>query len=76
MAINTLRKKRSCPRRLIGLPVHDALLKAERATPQHTLEQLTEPAGAKPGAAKGKFGAPRRFKTLKPTLTRVTGAKP
>jgi len=57
------------------MPVHDALLKAERATPQHTLEQLTEPAGAKPGAAKGKFGAPRRFKTLKPTLTRVTGAK-
>ena len=25
-------------------PVHDALLKAERATPLHTLEQLTEPA--------------------------------
>ena len=24
-------------------PVHDALLQAERATPQHTLEQLTEP---------------------------------
>jgi len=44
-------------------PIHDALLKAERATPQHTLDQLTEPAKAKS----------RRFKTLKPTLTRVTG---
>ncbi len=28
-------------------PVHAALMKAERATPQHTLEQLTEPASAK-----------------------------
>ena len=49
-------------------PVHDALLKAERATPQHTLEQLTEPASGKPGA-------PRRFKESKPMLTRVTGAQ-
>jgi uncharacterized protein (DUF2252 family) len=49
-------------------PVHMALLKAERATPQHTLEQLTEPGSKKPGAA-------RRFKTIKPMLTRVTGAK-
>jgi uncharacterized protein (DUF2252 family) len=47
-------------------PIHDALLKAERATPQHTLEQLTEPAGNKPGAG-------RRFKEQKPMLTRVTG---
>jgi uncharacterized protein (DUF2252 family) len=47
-------------------PIHDALLKAERATPQHTLEQLTEPAGSKPGAG-------RRFKEQKPMLTRVTG---
>ena len=47
-------------------PVHEALLKAERATPLHTLEQLTEPASNKPGA-------PRRFKELKPMLTRVTG---
>src|SRR5208283_265061 len=44
------------------------LLKAQRATPQHTLEQLTEPASSKPGA-------PRRFKESKPTLTRVTGAQ-
>src|SRR5580700_6663208 len=36
-------------------PVHDALLKAERATPLHTLEQLTE-------AASKKANAPRRFK--------------
>ena len=49
-------------------PVHDALLKAERATPPHTLEQLTEPAGGKPGA-------PRRFQQIKPTLTRITGTQ-
>ena len=49
-------------------PVHQALLLAERATPQHTLEQLTEP-------TPGKTGADRRFKEIKPTLTRVTGAK-
>jgi uncharacterized protein (DUF2252 family) len=48
-------------------PVHEALLKAERATPQHALEQLTEPASAHPGA-------PRRFREQKPTLTRVTGS--
>jgi hypothetical protein len=53
-------------------PVHAALMKAERATPQHTLEQLTEPA-SKSGA--GKPGAPRRFKELKPTLTRVAGSQ-
>ena len=47
-------------------PVLDALLKAERATPLHTLEQLTEPASGNPGA-------PRHFKENKPTLTRVTG---
>ena len=33
-------------------PVHAALLKAERATPQHTLEQLTEPASAKKAQAR------------------------
>jgi uncharacterized protein (DUF2252 family) len=58
----------------IGLaePVHNALGKAERATPQHTLGQLTE---AVPGAGAGKPGAPRRFKEQKPTLTRITGAR-
>ena len=48
------------------VPIHDALLKAERATPLHILEQLTEPASAKPDA-------PRRFRTIEPNLTRVTG---
>jgi uncharacterized protein (DUF2252 family) len=49
-------------------PVHTALLKAERATPQHTLLQLTEPSSSRPDA-------PRRFKEIKPTLTRVTGSQ-
>jgi len=47
-------------------PIHDALLKAERATPQHNLEQLTAPAS-------GKAAVARVFKQIKPTLTRVTG---
>ena len=51
----------------LAKPVHDALAKAERSTPQHTLEQLTEPASARPGAT-------RRFKESKPMLTRVTGS--
>jgi uncharacterized protein (DUF2252 family) len=46
-------------------PVHSALLKAERATPLHTLEQLTEPVTTKAGAS-------RRFKEIKPMLTRVS----
>jgi uncharacterized protein (DUF2252 family) len=49
-------------------PVHAALLKAERATPSHTLEQLTEPGD-------GKQGGPRRFKEIKPMLTRVSKAQ-
>ncbi len=48
-------------------PVHEALIKAERATPQHTLDQLTEP-------VRGKSGETRRFKQIKPTLTRVSAA--
>jgi uncharacterized protein (DUF2252 family) len=47
-------------------PVLDALLKAERTTPRHTLDQLSEPVS-------GELGAPRRFKEIEPTLTRVTG---
>ncbi len=31
-------------------PVHEALSKAERATPKHTLEQLTAPSSTKPNA--------------------------
>ncbi len=54
----------------IGLakPVHMALLKAERSTPQHTLEQLTEPVSTDPSA-------PRHFKESRPTLTRVSAAQ-
>ena len=52
----------------LAKPVHDALGKAERSTPQHTLEQLTELASARSGAT-------RRFKESKPMLTRVTGAR-
>jgi len=47
-------------------PIHAALTKAERATPKHTLEQITEPS-SKPG------GTERRFKENKPMLSRVTG---
>jgi uncharacterized protein (DUF2252 family) len=47
-------------------PVHDALMKAERSTPQHTLEKLTE-------LASEKHDAPRRFIESEPMLTRVTG---
>jgi uncharacterized protein (DUF2252 family) len=48
--------------------VHMALAKAERATPQHTLERLTAQVSARPGA-------PRRFKESKPMLIRITGAR-
>ena len=49
-------------------PIHQALLKAERATPVHTLAQLTEPTPGKPGG-------PRRFKDIQPILWRITGSK-
>ncbi len=48
-------------------PVHKALLKAERATPLHNLELLTEPVPGKPGS--------RRFREIKPSLTRITGSQ-
>src|SRR5579859_7392986 len=48
-------------------PVHKALLKAERATPLHNLELLTEPVPGKPGS--------RRFREIKPNLTRITGSQ-
>jgi len=56
-------------------PVHACLQKALRATPMHTLEQLTEqaPDAGKPGAAKS--GALRQFREQKPILIRLTGAK-
>jgi uncharacterized protein (DUF2252 family) len=49
-------------------PVHAALIKAERATPQHTLEQLTEPLST-------DSAAPRHFREAKPILTRVSAAQ-
>jgi uncharacterized protein (DUF2252 family) len=59
-------------------PVHQALLEAERATPQHTLEQLTESTISHPfPKEREKDVAPstsaRLFKEVKPILTRVTG---
>ena len=53
-------------------PINVALMKAERSTPAHTVEQLTEPV---PGSGASKPGAPRRFKEMKPMLTRVTGSQ-
>jgi uncharacterized protein (DUF2252 family) len=71
-------------------PVHIALQKAVRATPLHTLDQLTEPS-AKPkaepdlknkSAAKSKIPlppgipeTPRRFRENKPILARLTDSK-
>ena len=52
----------------LAKPVHEALAKAERATPQHTLQKFTVPASPHPGAR-------RRFRESKPLLTRVTGAR-
>jgi uncharacterized protein (DUF2252 family) len=52
----------------VAQPVLDALTKAERATPQHTLDSLTRPTSDKPKA-------PRRFKEAKPMLARVTGSR-
>jgi uncharacterized protein (DUF2252 family) len=51
----------------LAKPVQAALTKAERATPQHTLQQLTVPASPRDGE--------RRFKEAKPMLTRITGAR-
>ena len=53
-------------------PVHLALQKALRATPMHTLEQLTQPI---PGPNSGQPGAARRFKEIKPVLTRLNEAR-
>jgi uncharacterized protein (DUF2252 family) len=57
----------------LAKPVHEALSKAERCTPQHTLEQLTEPTrnrrdGTRKGANAG--GTARVFKENPPMLTR------
>ena len=55
----------------LAKPVHAALTKAERATPQHTLEQLTSP--ARLTAASARRAAP--LQGIEPMLTRVTGAR-
>jgi uncharacterized protein (DUF2252 family) len=47
-------------------PIHQALAQAQRATPLHTLEQLTQP-------GQGKNSASRHFREQAPILTRVTG---
>jgi uncharacterized protein (DUF2252 family) len=47
-------------------PVSDVLLKAERATPAHTLETLTVPA---------KKGTGRIFRENKPLLSRISGSQ-
>jgi uncharacterized protein (DUF2252 family) len=52
----------------LARPVQAALTKAERATPQHTLERLTAPVSPRPGA-------PRRFRQSKPMLTRIHGSR-
>jgi len=68
-------------------PVDGILRMAERATPLHSLEALTEPVVAARAAKKSTAkkvasksesevvlkDSARRFKTLKPVLTRVTG---
>ncbi len=60
-------------------PVHDALLKAERASPLHTLELLTEPASSKPVEKTAPLGrkpeTTRRFKTIEPNLKRISGSQ-
>jgi len=57
----------------LAKPVHDALSKAERATPQHAFAQLTTPVSSRPVSSRSS--ARRRFKELKPILTRITGAR-
>lgn len=57
-------------------PVHLALQKAVRATPMHTLQQLTEPvAETKTRPAAGGEPVARRFREQKPVLTRLSAQK-
>jgi uncharacterized protein (DUF2252 family) len=65
--------------RLRGLaPIAAILRVAERATPLHNIESLTEPAPAGTTAAASELSPPgphtRIFKTAEPVLTRVTGS--
>lgn len=62
--------------RLNGVePVHAALIKAERATAQHALEQLTLPEKSRQAAKAGEKNEARRFRENKPMLNRLTGAQ-
>ena len=56
-------------------PVHIALRKAVRATPMHTLEQLTVPAPGSTQSKSAPLAGPRQFREQKPILTRMTGPK-
>jgi uncharacterized protein (DUF2252 family) len=56
-----------------GDAVHQALLKAERATPLHNLEQLTEPASKSGAKQDVSRESARHFRQIEPMLTRVTG---
>jgi uncharacterized protein (DUF2252 family) len=66
-------------------PIATILKAAERATPQRSLEALTEPSTPKPpqkgvphlrdGPIVAKVGQPRQFKSNPPLLVRVTGAE-
>jgi uncharacterized protein (DUF2252 family) len=61
-------------------PVHACLQKALRATPMHTLEQLTEPVPGPVARSVSKEAAiklitPRRFREQKPILARLSGGK-
>jgi uncharacterized protein (DUF2252 family) len=62
--------------RLNGVePVHAALIKAERATAQHALEQLTLQVKSKRMPKAREKGETRRFRENKPMLSRMTGAQ-
>jgi uncharacterized protein (DUF2252 family) len=53
-------------------PISAVLLKAERATPMHSLQVLTEPVKSKPDSAPGHA---RVFREEKPLLTRISAAQ-
>ncbi|MGA3102629.1 MAG: DUF2252 domain-containing protein, partial [Terracidiphilus sp.] len=57
----------------LAKPVHDALSKAERATPLHAFEKLTMSVSSRPISSGSS--AQRRFKEMKPMLWRVTGGR-
>jgi uncharacterized protein (DUF2252 family) len=56
-------------------PVSQALHKAERATPESTLERLTHPLKGKPGAPGAAASLGRIFREEKPLLARLTASQ-